>query len=120
MLRLKQYIEKIWKKEDFNIFVLFSNIKTRLPRYFYIADKHYSSGSQSAPFRRLIDMIRANSLDFEADGRVLRLKQYMSADARPAMIDLVLDALAVNIRVEALYIQNFELVCPIINTGNMV
>lgn len=63
-----------------------------------------------APFRRLIEMIRTNSREFEADGRVLRLKQYMSSDARPPMIDMVLDALEVNTRVEALYIQNFELV----------
>jgi hypothetical protein len=65
---------------------------------------------QSPSFKRLIDMIRSNSTEFEANGRVLRLKQYMIADARPAMIDLVLDALEVNTRVEALYIQNFELV----------
>lgn len=67
-------------------------------------------GQQLAPFKRLIDMIRTNSKEFEADGRVLRLKQYMNSDARPPMIDMVLDALEVNTRVEALYIQNFELV----------
>ncbi len=55
-------------------------------------------------------MIRTNSREFEADGRVLRLKQYMNSDARPPMIDMVLNALEVNTRVEALYIQNFELV----------
>lgn len=65
-------------------------------------------------------MIHGNSGDFEAGGRVLRLKQYMSADARPAMIDLVLDALAVNTRVECLYIQNFELVSLLTNTNNML
>lgn len=52
--------------------------------------------------------MRANSTKFEADGRVLRLKQYLGINARPAVIDAVLDALAVNTRVEALYIQNFE------------
>ena len=53
-------------------------------------------------------MIRSNSPDFEAAGRVLRLKQYMPADANQAHIEAVLDALEVNDRVEALYIQNFE------------
>ncbi|KAK9795568.1 hypothetical protein WJX73_002300 [Symbiochloris irregularis] len=60
------------------------------------------------PFRRLITMIRGNSTEFEANGRVLRLKQYMPADANQAHIEAVLDALEVNDRVEALYIQNFE------------
>eukprot|EP00884_Botryococcus_braunii_P006272 jgi/Botrbrau1/15646/Bobra.4_1s0030.1 len=63
---------------------------------------------ESAPFRRLIEMIRGNSREFAANGRVLRLKQYMIADAREPMINMVLDALMVNTRVEALYIQNFE------------
>jgi hypothetical protein len=39
---------------------------------------------------------------------VLRLKQYLGITARPAVIDAVLDALEVNTRIEALYIQNFE------------
>ena len=53
-------------------------------------------------------MIRNNSCEFEGGGRVLRLKQYMPADANQAHIEAVLDALEVNDRVEALYIQNFE------------
>ncbi|KAK9815520.1 hypothetical protein WJX72_005004 [[Myrmecia] bisecta] len=59
--------------------------------------------------RRLIDMIRGDSTEFEADGRVLRLKQYIRADANAPTMDAIIDALAVNVRVEALYIQNFEL-----------
>lgn len=60
-------------------------------------------------------MVRSNSHEFEAQGRVLRLKQYISADVRPAAINAILEALAVNTLVEVLYIQNFEQVpacCP--------
>ena len=57
---------------------------------------------------RLCALIRANSRAFQANGRVLRLKQYISSDVRPAHIDAILDALAANTRVEVLYIQNFE------------
>ena len=39
---------------------------------------------------------------------MLRLKRYLPSTAGPAVIDAVLDALKVNTRVEALYIQNFE------------
>ena len=53
-------------------------------------------------------MVRSNSPEFEAQGRVLRLKQYISADVRPAAINAILEALAVNTLVEVLYIQNFE------------
>ena len=53
-------------------------------------------------------MVRSNSHEFEAQGRVLRLKQYISADVRPAAINAILEALAVNTLVEVLYIQNFE------------
>ena len=53
-------------------------------------------------------MVRSNSHDFEAQGRVLRLKQYISADVRPAAINAILEALTVNTLVEVLYIQNFE------------
>ena len=63
---------------------------------------------QAAPFRRFVEMVRNNSHDFEAQGRVLRLKQYISADVRPAAINAILEALAVNTLVEVLYIQNFE------------
>ncbi|KAL0018231.1 hypothetical protein WJX79_000585, partial [Trebouxia sp. C0005] len=63
---------------------------------------------EAAPFRRFVEMVRSNSHDFEAEGRVLRLKQYISADVRPAAINAILEALAVNTLVEVLYIQNFE------------
>ena len=53
-------------------------------------------------------MVRSNSHEFEAQGRVLRLKQYISADVRPAAMNAILEALAVNTLVEVLYIQNFE------------
>ncbi|CAL5226309.1 g9154 [Coccomyxa viridis] len=51
---------------------------------------------------------REDSRDFEADGRVLRLKQYVPSDLLPGHMDAILDALAANTRVEVLYIQNFE------------
>lgn len=41
----------------------------------------------------------------DAGGRVLRLKRFVSADARHAALDAVLDALALNTRVQVLYIQ---------------
>ena len=63
---------------------------------------------QNKQIARLCGMIRANSREFQADGRVLRLKQYVSSDVRPSQIDAILDALAANTRVEVLYIQNFE------------
>lgn len=63
---------------------------------------------QAAPFRRFVEMVRSNSHDFEAQGRVLRLKQYINSDIRPAAINAILEALAVNTLVEVLYIQNFE------------
>ena len=39
---------------------------------------------------------------------MLRLKRYISAVATSNVLNAVLDALAVNTRVEVLYIQNFE------------
>ena len=63
---------------------------------------------QNKQVARLCNLIRADSREFQADGRVLRLKQYISSDVRPAHIDAILDALAANTRVEVLYIQNFE------------
>lgn len=63
---------------------------------------------QAAPFKRFVEMVRSNSHDFEAQGRVLRLKQYINSDVRPAAISAILEALAVNTLVEVLYIQNFE------------
>lgn len=63
---------------------------------------------QNVHVLRLCEMLRGNSHDFQAAGRVLRLKQYVSADIKPPHIEAILDALAVNTRVEVLYIQNFE------------
>ena len=64
---------------------------------------------ENTAFRALITSLRANRSDVgECSGRVLRLKPTLSADARPAQLDAVLDALMVNWRVEVLYIQNFE------------
>jgi hypothetical protein len=40
---------------------------------------------------------------------VLRVKQYLRADAGPRELDAVIEALRFNSRVEALYLQNFEL-----------
>ena len=57
---------------------------------------------------RLVKLLRENSTCFQARGRVLRMKQYLPADAGPKVIDAVVDALAENTLVEALYIQNFE------------
>ena len=63
---------------------------------------------QSEPFQRFIKMIRSNSHKFEAQGRILRLKQYMPAGANCAAMEEVISALSVNTRVQVLYIQNFE------------
>jgi hypothetical protein len=72
--------------------------------------------TQNAQVAQLCLRIRDNSRTFEADGRVLRLKQYVASDLLPPHMDAILDALAVNTRVEVLYIQNFERVsfdrCP--------
>lgn len=58
-------------------------------------------------------MIRTNSHKFEAQGRILRLKQYMPAGANCAVMEEVISALSVNTRVQVLYIQNFESVSPV-------
>ena len=58
--------------------------------------------------RYLVNAIENNSTEFEADGRVLRLKQYLGINMRPPVIDAILTALEKNTLVEALYIQNFE------------
>ena len=52
--------------------------------------------------------LRRNTREFDAEGRVLRLKRFIPADCRPQVLDAVLDALTENTRVEVLYIQNFE------------
>lgn len=38
---------------------------------------------QAEPFVRFLRMVRENSTEFEANGRVLRLKQYIKADVGP-------------------------------------
>lgn len=63
---------------------------------------------QNATVKYLVNAIESNSTEFEAQGRVLRLKQYLGINARPPVIDAVLTALEKNTLVEALYIQNFE------------
>lgn len=65
-------------------------------------------GTQNSQVAQLCARLRKDSRDFDADGRVLRLKQYVSSDLLPVHIDAILDALAANTRVEVLYIQNFE------------
>lgn len=66
-------------------------------------------GAQNPRFQEFLEALRSSSAAIgQAGGRVLRLKQYIGADARPQVIDAVLDALEHNNRVEALYIQNFE------------
>lgn len=62
-------------------------------------------------FQAFLKQIRSNSTDIgECSGRVLRLKPTVSSNARPEEINLILEALKLNWRVEVLYIQNFELV----------
>lgn len=61
--------------------------------------------------QNLLRAIRNNSTEFEANGRVLRIKEYIHADVRPLVVNALLDALMVNTRIEALYIQNLEQVC---------
>ena len=67
---------------------------------------------QNAAVKYLVNAVEENSEEFEAGGRVLRLKQYLGINARPPVLNAVLDALMKNTRVEALYIQNFEDVRP--------
>ena len=55
--------------------------------------------------RKLVQMIKE---DRDPALKVLRLKQYLDADANPLTIDTVLDALMNCTMCEALYIQNFE------------
>ena len=62
--------------------------------------------SSSPAFSRFLAMLRSGSPEFEAEGRVLRLRRYLRADVPPAVLDAVLDALsAPGCRVEALYVQ---------------
>jgi hypothetical protein len=70
------------------------------------------SGQARARHPRFMAFIQAvldNSTDIgECGSRVLRLKPTLDLDATELEIDMVLDALKYNYRVEALYIHNFE------------
>ncbi|PSC70796.1 chlorophyll b reductase [Micractinium conductrix] len=68
----------------------------------------FNPAQQSASFRRFLAMIRGDSHEFEAQGRVLRLRQYLRPDVGPRVLEAVFEALESNTRVEALYCQNFE------------
>ena len=57
---------------------------------------------------RLLALIEGDSQVFQWRGAVLRVKQYLRADAGPRELDAVIDALRKNTRVQALYLQNFE------------
>eukprot|EP00241_Pyramimonas_parkeae_P002672 CAMPEP_0114225824 /NCGR_PEP_ID=MMETSP0058-20121206/889_1 /TAXON_ID=36894 /ORGANISM="Pyramimonas parkeae, CCMP726" /LENGTH=508 /DNA_ID=CAMNT_0001336477 /DNA_START=57 /DNA_END=1580 /DNA_ORIENTATION=- len=58
---------------------------------------------------RFLDRLKNNCEDsISCEGRILRLKRHIPPGSKPNVINLVLDALAVNTRVEVLYIQNFE------------
>ncbi|KAL4422114.1 hypothetical protein ABPG77_003399 [Micractinium sp. CCAP 211/92] len=73
------------------------------------ADGAVRGDPQSSPhFSQLLALIRGSSHEFEAQGRVLRLRQYLRADVGPQVLDAVFEALEANTRVEALYCQNFE------------
>lgn len=63
---------------------------------------------ESSAFKDFIARLRDNTLACDAGGKVLRLKRYIPSNARPCVIDEVLDALKENTKIEALYIQNFE------------
>ena len=71
-------------------------------------DTHGLLLPQNRTVRYLVHAIRSNSQEFEACGRVLRLKQYLGINVRPPVMDAILTALEENTLVEALYIQNFE------------
>ncbi len=73
--------------------------------------QNISTITQSVDVQNLLKAIRANSTEFEAQGRVLRVKQHIHADAGPLVVDALLDALMENTRIEALYVQNLEQVC---------
>lgn len=79
------------------------------------------SRAQDPKFQAFLQQIRTSSPHIgECQGRVLRLKPTVSSNARPEEINLVLDALKQNWRVEVLYIQNFELVRPSTCEHNLV
>lgn len=57
---------------------------------------------------RLLSLISSNSTDFQHRGAVLRVKQYLRADAGTRELDAVIEALRSNTRIQAVYLQNFE------------
>ena len=60
-------------------------------------------------FREFINRLISNDPSLgNLNGRVLRLKDYVSPDASTAQLDMVIECLKQNVRVEVLYIQNFE------------
>jgi hypothetical protein len=60
-------------------------------------------------FRDFIDKLRSNDWQLgDLHGRILKLKRYVSPDASPAQLDMIIECLKLNVRVEVLYIQNFE------------
>jgi len=63
---------------------------------------------ESPAFKDFILRLKNDTLACDAGGKVLRLKRYVPTNARPCVIDAVLEALKENTKVEALYIQNFE------------
>lgn len=73
-------------------------------------EKRIAGGNpfEKPDFAKLVHLIRSNSTEFEAQGRILRLKNYIGAHARAVDMDIIIEALRENTRVEVLYIQNFE------------
>lgn len=60
-------------------------------------------------FREFINRLISNDPTLGTlNGRLLRLKDYVSPDASTAQLDMVIECLKQNVRVEVLYIQNFE------------
>lgn len=60
-------------------------------------------------FREFINSLIVNDPSLGTlNGRVLRVKNYVSPDASPAQMDMVIECLKHNVRIEVLYIQNFE------------
>lgn len=68
--------------------------------------------AQRNDFRKFIQRILNNDPTLgECGSRVLRLKPTLDLDTTTFEIDMVLEALRHNHRIEALYIHNFEQVC---------
>lgn len=74
--------------------------------------KVHLARAQRKDFRVLINRILGNDPTLgECASRVLRLKPTLDLDTTTFEIDMVLEALRYNHRIEALYIHNFEEVC---------